>query len=258
MRELTREELYDILYGCAILGTGGGGTIEEGIDFIEEALSANKKFILADFDEVDPDMLIGTPYMCGAISPETEEEIAKFGAYPKPEKSPFLIAFEGAEKALGKPIPGVISTELGAMNTMSAFYTAAMNDRVILDGDPAGRSVPGLQHSTYYLDGIPMYPLGASTDWGEAIIINYLLDDYRGEDILRAIAAASMNSVSIVDHIAPAREIGASVIRGAISRAEKIGRAYRSALNDEKDPGQAVIEAAGGKKIFRGTIRDNS
>ena len=258
MRELSREELYDILYGCAVLGTGGGGTFEEGKDFIEDALSQGKKFILADFDEVDPEMLIGTPYMCGAISPMTEEETAKFGAFPKPEKSPFLVAFEAAEKALGKPIPGVISTELGAMNTMSAFYTAAMNDRIILDGDPAGRSVPALQHSTYYLDGIPMYPLGASTDWGESIIVNYLLDDTRGEDILRAIAAASMNSVAIVDHISSAEKIGKSVIRGAITRAEKIGRAFRQALSDGDDLADAVITAAGGKMIFHGTMRGNT
>ena len=258
MRELNREELFDILYGCAVLGTGGGGVIEEGIDFIEEALSKGKKFILADFDEVDSEMLIGTPYMCGAISPPTEEEIAKFGAFPKPEKSPFLVAFEAAEKALGKPIPGVISTELGAMNTMSAFYTAAMNDKIILDGDPAGRSVPALQHSTYYLDGIPMYPLGASTDWGESLIVNYLLDDTRGEDILRAVAAASMNSIAIVDHIASAERIGNSVIRGAITRAEKIGHAFRKALNEGGDLAEAVLEAAGGKKIFSGRMRENT
>ena len=258
MRELTKEELYDILYGCAVLGTGGGGTLEEGEELLNEALSNGKRFVLADFDEVDPEMLIGTPYMCGAISPPTEEDIAKFGAFPKPEKSPFLVAFEAAEEALGKPIPGVISTELGAMNTMSAFYTAAMNDRIILDGDPAGRSVPALQHSTYYLDGIPMYPLGASTDWGESVIVSFLLDDMRGEDLLRAIAAASMNSVSIVDHISSAEEIGKSVIRGAISRAEKIGHAFREALADGGDLSDAVVGAAGGKKIFTGKMRENT
>lgn len=258
MRELKREELYDILYGCAVLGTGGGGVIEEGEEFIEEALSKDKKFILADFDEVDPEMLIGTPYMCGAISPPTEEDIKKFGAFPKPEKSPFLVAFEAAEKALGRSIPAVISTELGAMNTMSAFYTAAMNDKIILDGDPAGRSVPALQHSTYYLDGIPMYPLGASTDWGESLIVNFLLDDIRGEDILRAVAAASMNSIAIVDHISSAEKIGKSVIRGAITKAEKIGHAFRNALADGSDIADAVTASAGGKKIFTGTMRDNT
>ncbi|MBR5740007.1 MAG: DUF917 family protein, partial [Firmicutes bacterium] len=222
MRELTREELLDILYGCAILGTGGGGTLENGIALIDDALGKDKKFILADFDEVDPEMLIGTPYFCGAISPLTEEEEKKFGALPEAEKDPALLALEAVEKLLGKDIPAMISTELGGENSAIAFYTAAMTGRVILDGDPAGRSVPSLQHSTYYLDGIPMYPLGACTDFGEAMVISYLPNDMRGEDILRAIAAVSRNSVAIVDHIATAKDIGASVIHGAITKAEKV------------------------------------
>ena len=258
MRELSREELYDILWGCAILGTGGGGSPEEGIDLIEEALAAGKTFRLADFDEVDPEILVGTPYACGAISPLTEEDIRKFAAMPKPEKDPALLAFEAVEKSLGQEIPAVISTELGGWNTASAFFTAAMNGRIILDGDPAGRAVPGLQHSTYYLDDIPMYPLGASTNWGETLTIHYLADDMRGEDILRAIAAVSQNTVYIVDHIAPASKIGASVIRGAISRAQRVGHAYRQALAGGGDLSEAVTTAAGGKVFFSGVMRENT
>ena len=37
MRVLTRENLLDILYGCTILGTGGGGSLNEGIEMIDEA-----------------------------------------------------------------------------------------------------------------------------------------------------------------------------------------------------------------------------
>ena len=104
MRELTRENLLDILYGCAILGTGGGGTLKDGIALIDEALEKSKKFLLADFDEVDPDTLIGTPYYCGAISPLTEEEMEKFGSLPEAEKDPALFALEAVEKYLGKDI----------------------------------------------------------------------------------------------------------------------------------------------------------
>ncbi len=258
MRKLTREELLDILYGCAILGTGGGGTLEDGITLIDKALDAGKEYKLADFDEVDPETLIGTPYFCGAISPLTEEERIKFESLPIPTKEPALIALEAVEKFMGRPVPAMISTELGADNTAIAFYTAAMNDRIILDGDPAGRSVPSLQHSTYYLDDIPMYPLGACTDFGEAMILTYLPNDMRGEDILRAVAAVSRNSVAIVDHIAPAKDIGASVIRGAITRAEKIGKAFRDGVKADSDLGDAVTDAAGGKRIFRGTVRDNA
>ena len=74
MRNLNREDLINILYGAAILGTGGGGSLDEGIEMIDEALAAGKTFTLASFDEMDPDDIIGTPYACGAISPLTEEE----------------------------------------------------------------------------------------------------------------------------------------------------------------------------------------
>lgn len=258
MRELTRENLLDILYGCGILGTGGGGTLKDGTALIDDAFSKGKRFILADFDEVDPETLVGTPYFCGAISPLTEEEEKKFGALPEASKDPALLALESVEKFLGKSIPAMISTELGADNSAIAFYTAAMTDRIIMDGDPAGRSVPALQHSTYYLDDIPMYPLGACTDFGESMVITYLPNDMRGEDILRAVAAVSRNSVAIVDHIAPVKDIGASVIRGAITRAEQIGKAFRTAASGGYDLGDAVTEAAGGKRIFRGKVRENT
>ena len=69
MRILSREDLIHILYGCAILGTGGGGSLEEGIAMIDEALAAGREFRLADFADLEPEDIIGTPYACGAISP---------------------------------------------------------------------------------------------------------------------------------------------------------------------------------------------
>ena len=43
MRILNREDLMNILLGCTILGTGGGGSLEEGIAQIDEALDAGKQ-----------------------------------------------------------------------------------------------------------------------------------------------------------------------------------------------------------------------
>ena len=77
MRTLNREDLVNILYGAAILGTGGGGSLTEGIELIDEALAAGKTFRLASFDDLAPEDLIGTPYGCGAISPLTEAERKK-------------------------------------------------------------------------------------------------------------------------------------------------------------------------------------
>ena len=82
MRSLSRENLVDILYGAAILVTGGGGSLEGGIGKIDIALSKGKEFNLVSFDELSPDDMIGTPYSCGAISPITEEERKKYERLP--------------------------------------------------------------------------------------------------------------------------------------------------------------------------------
>lgn len=74
MKVLSREDILDILYGGAILGTGGGGSLTKGLACIDLAISKGKTFTLASFDELDADDIIVCPYSCGAISPLSEEE----------------------------------------------------------------------------------------------------------------------------------------------------------------------------------------
>ena len=31
MKKLSKQEIIDILHGCAVLGTGGGGNLEDGL-----------------------------------------------------------------------------------------------------------------------------------------------------------------------------------------------------------------------------------
>lgn len=74
MKVLNREDIMDILYGGAILGTGGGGSLTKGIEFIDLAISKGKTFKLASFDELEAEDIVVCPYSCGAISPLSEEE----------------------------------------------------------------------------------------------------------------------------------------------------------------------------------------
>ena len=174
--------------------------------------------------------------------------------FPLPEKSPYLIAMENVERVIGRPLDAVISTELGGENTACAFYTAAMTDRIIMDGDPAGRSVPCLQHSTYYLDGIPMCPMAVTNDFGESAVFTHVADDTRGEDLVRALAAVSRNEIMVVDHVNTAAVLEKSVILGAISDAEKLGIAYREALAKGEDCVEAILRAGKGRRVFDGSI----
>ena len=257
MRNLDREDLMNILLGCTILGTGGGGSLEEGISNVDEALAAGKSFRLVTFDELDPHAVIGTPYACGAISPLTEEEKRKYARLKETEESMYLLNMKQLESFLGRDVTAVISTELGGGNTAAAFYVAAMTGKPIVDGDPAGRSVPALQHSTYYLKGVPMCPMSVMNEFGEGAVFTNVCDDERGEDLVRALAVVSRNTISVIDHVNTAAVLRDAVIRGAISYAEKIGRAFREAKASGEDYVESVIRAGSGRMMFRGTVTES-
>lgn len=257
MIKLNKKDILDILYGCTILGTGGGGSLENGLKEVYSAVDEGKETVLVDFDELDDDDLIATPYSCGAISPETEEERKKYERLPLLKESPHVLALRNMEEHVGKKIKAVISTELGGGNTATALYVAAKAGKCIVDADPAGRSVPELQHSTYYLNNIPIQPISLVNDFGEAAIITDVFDDKRAEDLVRAIAVESKNTISVVDHLNTAAVLKNSVIRGAITYAWKIGKAFTSAKLAGFDVADAVINAGDGKKLFSGKVTEN-
>lgn len=258
MRTLNRENLLDILYGCTILGTGGGGSLDEGIEMIDEALNLGKEFKLASFDDLKPDDIIGTPYACGAISPLTEEEIRKYARLKETEESFYILCMKQMEEFLGKEMTAVISTELGGGNTATALYCGAMTGRLIVDGDPAGRSVPALQHSTYYLHDVPMCPMSVMNRFGEGAVFTNVFDDERGEDMVRALAVVSQNTIAVMDHVNTAEVLKNAVIRGAISYAEKIGKAFRDAKAAKEDYVDAVTKAGEGKAMFAGVVKESA
>lgn len=257
MRKLNHQELMDILLGATILGTGGGGSLEGGINKIEHALKLGKEFNLVSIDELGAEDVVGTPYSCGAISPLTEEEIKKYERLPNYEMEYHIKSITNMEKFLGRPMKAVVSTELGGGNTASAFYAGAMAGKAILDADPAGRSVPGLQHSTYYLKGVPIYPMSLCNKFGESAIITNVFDDERAEDLVRAMAVVSQNTMAVCDHVHPASVLKNALIHGAISYAQRVGKAFRMAKEQGQSYAKAVVDETGGRFIADGVVKRN-
>ncbi|MCL2056056.1 MAG: DUF917 domain-containing protein [Oscillospiraceae bacterium] len=251
MRELTKQALYDILNGCAIAGTGGGGSLSEGLELIDRGLADGGVFKLAALDELPDDGVIGVPYCCGALTSQENNPLAH---YPELSEPLGVLAAQAMERYLGRGFAGFMSTELGGANTAQAFYTAAAMGRPIVDADPAGRSVPELQHSTFFLHDIPITPMAVADAYGNSAIIDKVVNDERAEHWARALAVASNNTVGVLDHPAKVSEIRGAVIEGAISYAEKLGAALRMAKASGEDTAQAVIDAGKGKRLFDGVV----
>lgn len=227
----------------------------KGLKRIDEALAKGKRFRLVSFDEVPDDAWIAVPYMCGAISPSTPELEAQYaGLAVLDEPMPYL-AYRALEKYIGEQFYGVMSTELGGGNTAEALYVGALLDKYIIDADPAGRSVPEIQHSTFFINDLPVSPLACANMFGDVAILTHVVNDLRAEALVRAMAVASKNSIGVADHPARAATLRNAVIKGAISYAWKLGMAYSQARADGKPAAPIIADLGGGRVLFRGEVR---
>jgi DUF917 family protein len=253
-KTLTKEDLTDILYGCAILGTGGGGELEEGFYYINEALKAGKEFKLIDINDAPLDKKVCTPYMLGALSPLLDEEEKQYNHLPQSGEPAIMTAYKRLQDYSNDSFFGTICCELGGSNTAISFYVAAMSDGYIIDADPAGRAVPEITHSTYYFNGLEASPIITANEFGECFICENVSDDQRAENIVRALAMVSRNDIAAIDHAMPIAELKDSVIKGTISKALNIGKAYREAKESNLDIAEEIASHGGGYVAFRGVV----
>lgn len=245
MRSLSAVELEDILIGCTILGTGGGGSLTEGLSLVKGLAEKGKAFNLATLEELDPEALIGSPYYCGSITPEGKD--SPLGAVA-------IEAFEALEAYLGEPFQGVIAAELGGFATAGALVVAAEKGLPLLDADAAGRAAPDLQCSIFYVNKVPITPAAIASPIGDVMILKQVQDDERAEAIIRKIAVISGNMVGVCDHPTSVNLLRKVSIPDTISLAERLGRARRQAKEKEEDPCTAVAKAGSGYFLFQGTV----
>lgn len=256
MRKLSEQDIKDILYGCAVLGTGGGGNLEDGLSIMDEDVAEGRELQMVSLEELPDDCFVATPYCCGAPKGLDEKEDDRFRKLPHLDYPPSLLAFRSMEEYMGKKFFAVSSTELGGANTAEALHTACRLGLPIIDADPAGRSVPELQHSTYFVKNKSITPMTVATDFGEVIIVKDVIDDFRAEDVVRAIAVASGAMVGVTDHPMTGRDYKEAIIPDAISYALNIGKTLReNRASGGWKAANVIAEKFLGKPLFRGKLK---
>ncbi len=239
--------LEDILVGAAFLGTGGGGSLEKGLKTVAADLTAGRSIRLADPDELAPDTWACTPYYCGSLAPTGKTGF--HGGDAPFDGTECLLATKALERHLGVAFGTTVATELGGGNTAAALSVAAQLGLPALDADGAGRSVPDLQHSTYFVAGIPIAPMGVANKYGDEAVIQHLADDFHAEALVRAMAVASGGHVGVADHPGRLGDLRKGLVLRSITFSEKVGRAIRDGRND---PTAAVLRATDGYLLFEG------
>ena len=257
MEKISKQDAKDLLVGATILSTGGGGSLEKGLALVDEDYGNGLGYRLAAKGEADPGGLYACPYFCGAVGPSGAEgdPYERYGKEPGLET---VAAVAALERFLGEDLAGLVSIEYGGMNTAVALSTAARMGKPVVDADAAGRAVPDLQFSTFYVAGRPIAPLAVATEIGDCCVFEKVADDFRAEALVRALAVVSGNKVGMVDHPTRGRDLMDSVIWGALSYARAVGCARREAFESGQDPVAATAAVAGGFLLFSGKVDGDS
>ncbi|MEM9855694.1 MAG: DUF917 domain-containing protein, partial [Pseudomonadota bacterium] len=158
---------------------------------------------------------------------------------------------------LGQRLVAAVPCELGGSNTAVPFFVAAMTGGFAIDADPAGRAVPEITHSGYYLAGLPASPIVAANAFGEVFVLDHIADDRRAEALMRALCHKSRNDIAVVDHALPAATLQKGVIPGTLRRAQKLGRLWRDLRKNPREALLSIADAAQGRIAFRGRVVDS-
>ncbi|MDC0601754.1 DUF917 domain-containing protein [Aliiglaciecola sp.] len=256
IQELSEQDLVDILVGSCIQSTRNCDP-RQSIDTIQQALAEGKTFKMISTDGFpDEGMVVAVQGLGGGgawkhVIERTEKQNLARITEPKKQVVNLL------SQHMGKDFTAIVRSEAAgatATATATALLLAADMGIPTLDASITGRAVPEVQQSIPWINGIASIPTAIITPWGDEIVIKHAVDEYRVEDIGRAIAVASAGEVYITMAPMSGTQIKKGVIAGNLSEALLFGKTVREAREASQDPIAALLEVAGGFKLFQGIV----
>lgn len=243
VRYLVKENVEDIICGATLLGAGGGGSAGPALKVLESLFKKTDRIELVGPEEVQNDSK--AIVSAGMGSPEV---LLKEGW-----KGEQIYAFERAEKMFGA-IDYVLPVETGGFNTFTAIQTAGMKHKKLVDGDGAGRAIPELEQTTFYLGGVPSSPL-ILADWKGNSAILYPKDAYMAETMGRALTTVFNMAAGIAIFYMDGKKLNESVVPGMISIEQKVGKVIKETNKAKGNVVDAVLKEIDGKLLGKGVIK---
>jgi hypothetical protein len=258
----TKEDAEDIIRGLTLMGTGGGGRPDMGMDYLLPHIQEGKKILLTPAEEIPDDAWTCSVFGMGSIAPQktlsfSERKALGYGDWIVAK--PMVQAIRELESYAGCRIEAIIPFELGAGNTTAPIDAAVRCGMKAVDGDYAGRAIPELAQTTPALYGHAFEPGTVCDPWGNVLIMKKTASLRVAERIGKMISIAT----KIPDIKAPCahagfllkgREMKKLIISGGVSRSLKIGKRIRQALEAGQNPAAAAADAMGGWVIFGGRV----
>ncbi len=252
IRTLTEQEMIDMMQGSSIQASRSSNT-ETLVKRVKEAYAQGRKFTMISLDDLPDEWTVANLVGVGGGGAwEYVTERTKKQNLPLVQNLPAR-AVQALSKQIGKKIDAVIRFE-PAGQTLNTFIAAAELGIPVVDACLAGRAVPELSMQTSFAAGLNTGPGALVTRWGDVVYLKQVVDDYRVEDLARALAVASGGGASMAYNPMPGRQLKKVVIPGDVSTSIPYGRTLREARQRGEDPVAALLKASKGFKLFQGVV----
>lgn len=244
MPMIEEQDMEAIAAGSAIYGTGGGGDPYLGKLLAMRTIREHGPVELVELDAFADEDLIVPIAMVGSPSVILEK---------LPQVEPMVAALHALERRLGKRARGLMSIEVGGINSTIPFCVASRLGLPLLDGDTMGRAFPELPMTLCTLQGIPPAPLTMADEKGNAFTVD-VADVHAAEQFVRTLTMEMGGAAYLALYAMTAAQARTAVVRGSISAARDAGQALFDARRQHADPVAAVVVATGGYLLFRGKV----
>lgn len=230
--EIRIEDIDDLAFGAAFLGTGGGGDPYLGRLMAKQALAkVGGKVDLIPLDALTADDFVIAAGNMGA--PTILIEKLPSGREPAE-------AVRCLENYVGRQATAILPFEAGGVNSLLPVLIAAELGLPVIDGDGMGRAFPELQMKTFAAYGVSATPMAIANEYGDTTVVE-AHSAKMAEWIAREITIRMGGQTSIAEYPmdgATARRVS---IPGTMSLCMSIGRTWRDARSSKRDPVAAII-----------------
>ncbi len=274
----TIEDCEDLLEGAVWLGTGGGGSYQEGIELLSEVINEGRTIEWINAEHIPDEAWTFTIGLHGSIAPMSAEALDEISAQNLVEVDYEWYLVKAAKElgnALGRQFGCVVPAELGPDSVAIPLAVGARMGISVVDGDYIGRAVPEAGRvdrdqrvdgyyigravpeelqSTYCLYGKQSNLFAGVDMWGNSVFVKHAVSIYMLERMAKMLALASYGNIAVATTPLVASEMKEIVVRGTLTRCLQIGQSLRKARAKGIDPIDATLETAQAWRLFDGTV----
>jgi DUF917 family protein len=251
IRTLSEQEIMDMMLGSSIQASRGANT-QQTVDRMKAALAQGKRFTMISVDDLPNDWTTVTiAGVGGGGAWEYVTDRIKQQNLPTVQNTS-VDAVQALSKHIGKKFNAVVRIE--AVQAAGALLLASELGVPVVDACLSGRARPEIEQQIPWINGIPSTPAAIVSRWGDTVILDKTVDDYRAEDLGRAVAVASGGGAQMAMNPMSAADVKRGVIKGSLSQAILFGKTAREAVAQGKDPVAELVKVTKGFKLFQGTV----